>query len=458
MKHLRMRASTILYGALLAACGNNGFQSPTSAVPLAGKPPVAAQKVMPVKPAAASSKKVLYRFKGGMDGSGPGGLTDVNGTLFGTTGAGGGSYCISASEQYGCGTIYSIDTSGAGYIVLHRYPDSGTEGAGPQMLTYANGQLYGTTGYGGNLSCDRFGDGCGTVFAMDPSGVSYDVLYSFASLQDGQYPVGALLDRNGALYGATVEGGSGKCYLTSGLIGCGTLYEVNVSSGKKRILYSFQGDNDGYRPLSGLLDVSGPLYGTTAVGGEGECGGDSGLVGCGTIFKIRPSGDGYRVIYRFKGPNGSGRPNNVLDVSGTFYGTTANGGITSGRCLRIRGPLGCGTLFKFNVSSGRLTVLHRFRGGRDGATPNSLLAYMNGALYSTTLAGGDMNCHFDYHSGCGTVFKFDLASGRETTLYRFKGGRDGAEPSSVINVNGVLYGTTAADGRKDNGTVFSLSP
>ncbi|MFZ0031976.1 MAG: choice-of-anchor tandem repeat GloVer-containing protein, partial [Candidatus Cybelea sp.] len=325
-------------------------------------------------------------------------------------------------------------------------------GAGPLTLTYANGQLYGTTGGGGDLNCDRSGYGCGTVFAMDPSGASYNVLYSFASLQDGEHPATALLDLKGTLYGATSLGGSGTCYFTTGLVGCGTLYRVNVSSSKKRILYNFQGGKDGYFPASyGLIDLHGMLYGTTVAGGLQNCGGDSALNGCGTIFKTRPSGDGYRVVYRFKGANGSGRPNNILDVNGTLYGTTATGG--SSACF----SQGCGTLFKFDIVSRRLTVLYRFRGGNDGSNPNSLLAYVNGALYSTTVAGGGTSCQA-YYGGCGTVFKFDLASGRETVLYRFKGGNDGAEPlSGVIEVNGALYGTTAKGGRNDNGTVFSLS-
>ncbi|MGB6601905.1 MAG: choice-of-anchor tandem repeat GloVer-containing protein [Candidatus Cybelea sp.] len=452
MKHLRIHAFTVLFGALLAGCGNNGLQSPTSAVRLAGKPPVAAQQVVPRKLAAASSEKVLYRFKGGMDGSDPVALIYINGRLFGTTAGGGGSYCFYEQYGFGCGTIYSIDTSGSGYTLLHRYPDSGTGGARPSTLTYSNGQLYGTTGSGGNLSCGE-GFGCGTVFTMDPSGASYNVLYSFASLQDGRFPVGALPDLNGALYGVTEQGGSGKCDFTAGLVGCGTLYKVNVSSGEKRTLYNFQGGKDGYL-AGGLIDLHGMLYGTTITGGVSNCASIFlPYQGCGTIFKIRPSGEGYRVIYRFKGPIGSGNPNNVLDVNGTLYGSTANA------ACEPSGLPGCGTLFKFDIASHRLTVLYRFRGGNDGSNPNSLLAYMNGELYSTTVNGGDTSCQSYYGIGCGTVFKFDLASGRETVLHRFKGGRDGANPrSGVIEVNGALYGTTVRGGRKNNGIVFSLSP
>jgi uncharacterized repeat protein (TIGR03803 family) len=239
MKHLTMRACTILCSALLAACGSNGSSSLPSLVPSAARSLAPVQSSVSGK-LAASSENVLYRFKGGMDGSSPqAALTEVNGTLFGTTDGGGGSYCVLKSVQSGCGTIFSINTSGSEYTVVHRYPDTGTGGARPLTLTYSSGQFYGTTVVGGNLSCE-FGGGCGTVFTMHPSGASYNVLYSFASLQDGQRPETALLDLKGTLYGTTSLGGSGKCYFTSGLVGCGTLYKVNVSSGKKRILYSFR--------------------------------------------------------------------------------------------------------------------------------------------------------------------------------------------------------------------------
>ncbi|MGA7094071.1 MAG: choice-of-anchor tandem repeat GloVer-containing protein, partial [Candidatus Cybelea sp.] len=202
----------------------------------------------------------------------------------------------------------------------------------------------------------------------------------------------------------------------------------------------------------GMINVNGTLYGTTILGGLEACGGPSGLFGCGTIFKINPSGDGYHVVYRFRGHRDGGRPNNVIDVNGTLYGTTANS--QSYGC----GFHGCGTLFKFDIASGRETVLHRFQGGRDGLNPKGLLTYANGTLYGTTVGGGDLRCRFDY-VGCGTVFKFDIASGQEQILYRFRGGSDGVSPTDgVIEVNGVLYGTTAYGGTNDNGTVFSVSP
>jgi uncharacterized repeat protein (TIGR03803 family) len=100
-------------------------------------------------------------------------------------------------------------------------------------------------------------------------------------------------------------------------------------------------------------------------------------------------------------------------------------------------------------------VLHSFTGS-DGATPYaSLIADEQGALYGTTLYGGT--------AGFGTVFKLTPpAKGQtawtETTLYTFKNGTDGGNPSAgLIAKNGALYGTTSA-GVTGYGTVFKLTP
>jgi uncharacterized repeat protein (TIGR03803 family) len=78
------------------------------------------------------------------------------------------------------------------------------------------------------------------------------------------------------------------------------------------------------------------------------------------------------------------------------------------------------------------------------------LTNVNGVLYGTTSYAGAGKC-------CGTVFKI-TTSGATSTIYRFAGGSDGAYPlSSLINVNGVLYGTTVGGGANQGGTVFSLS-
>src|SRR5205807_3750502 len=51
-----------------------------------------------------------------------------------------------------------------------------------------------------------------------------------------------------------------------------------------------------------------------------------------------------------------------------------------------------------------ITVLHSFKGGRDGANPaGGVVRDSAGNLYGTTENGGNTNCAL----GCGTVFKVD---------------------------------------------------
>jgi len=96
-------------------------------------------------------------------------------------------------------------------------------------------------------------------------------------------------------------------------------------------------------------------------------------------------------------------------------------------------------------------VLYNFTGSTDGATPYApLIRDSAGNLYGTTEAGGA--------SGAGTVFKVSK-SGKETVLYSFTGGVDGANPFAGLLQDAAdnLYGVTAYGGTSGVGTVFKLS-
>ena len=110
-----------------------------------------------------------------------------------------------------------------------------------------------------------------------------------------------------------------------------------------------------------------------------------------------------------------------------------------------------GTIFAINIATGKLTTAYTFNGHGDAELPASSLLQLNGLLYGTTTSGG-------LH-GYGTVFSFDPASGQEIVLYAFTNGLDGARPSAgLTDVGGVLYGTTSSAGANGFGTVFSLEP
>jgi len=114
-------------------------------------------------------------------------------------------------------------------------------------------------------------------------------------------------------------------------------------------------------------------------------------VGCGTVFSVSPKTGAEKVIYSFLGGTDGKDPDaNLLDLNGTLYGTTYNGG--GDRSCEF----GCGTVFSVNPKTGTETVFHSFGRGRDGTKPSAGLIDVNGMLYSTTEEGGAY--------GGGTVF------------------------------------------------------
>jgi uncharacterized repeat protein (TIGR03803 family) len=214
----------------------------------------------------------------------------------------------------------------------------------------------------------------------------------------------------------------------------GTVFAI-TTSGKETTLHSFEG-YDGVGPLAGLIDMKGTFYGTTIGGGDsGSCGSSS---YCGTVFSVTPSGK-ETVLHNFSaGADGAEPDADLIHVKSTLYSTTLLGGATDG-----------GTVFAI-TTSGKERVLHSFGGKGDGALPRAGLTDLNGTLYGTTGGGGTSND--------GTVFSI-TTSGNETVLHNFSGGTDGAAPfDDLIDVNGTLYGTTGGGGTSNAGTVFSIKP
>src|SRR5580692_9250371 len=101
---------------------------------------------------------------------------------------------------------------------------------------------------------------------------SLETLYRFTGRADGGFPTSDLiLDGFGNLYGTTYQGGDLNCSNANGF-GCGTVFRV-TPSGKETALYSFTGDSDGSNPYAGLVpDAAGNGYGTAYQGGDYGCG------------------------------------------------------------------------------------------------------------------------------------------------------------------------------------------
>jgi len=166
----------------------------------------------------------------------------------------------------------------------------------------------------------------------------------------------------------------------------------------------------------------------------------------GVVFKLAPDGKTTTVLHEFKGGKDGLAPSSglIADSQGNLYGLTLSGGDADK-------PFGLGTVFKL-APSGTETVLYAFKGGTDGSNPEgNLLADSQGNFYGTTLQGGG--------NGQGSVWKLG-PDGTETVLYSFQNGNDGAEPVAgvIADAQGNLYGTTFTGGPGTGGTVFKLAP
>ena len=326
---------------------------------------------------ASGKERVVYRFTGGLDGMYPnGGLTVMNGVLYGTTSAGGNGCNTGPGGVPGCGTVFSVTTSGK-ERVLHRFK-WGSDGASPLGdLTILNGTIYGITWTGGRRTvCADLSKGCGTVFEVSTSGKER-ILYRFEGGRDGAFPEGTLLALDGKLFGTAYGGGDRGCYGA----GCGTIFDVSTS-GVEKVLYRFKGGADGENPKAGLISVNGVLYGTASEGGSGCA-----SLGCGTVFEASTSGQ-ENVLFRFKGPpDGQFPAARLSDVNGRLYGTTPSGG----KVCDAPSGYDAGTIFELTLS-GAEKVEHTFKcwtpRDTDGIVPTGALLPLRQTLYGTTTSGG----------------------------------------------------------------------
>ena len=198
-------------------------------------------------------------------------------------------------------------------------------------------------------------------------------------------------------------------------------------------------------PATASAMVAAALYGMTAYGGA-AC--TALPTSCGTVFETVPSphGTAQNIVYRFKGPPSDGaEPGSgtlIADQYGALYGTTIGGG--NGACNYFGLP-GCGVVFKLTPTAKGYaeTIIYNFQGKKDGANPvYGVIMDAAGNLYGTTSAGGSNKCP---GGGCGVVYKLTrTGSGYvETVIHKFIGS-DGTYPDAapIIDASGTLFGTT----------------
>lgn len=411
--------------------------------------------LVPSTPANAQTESVIYNFTGGTnDAAVPAnGLTFHNGSIFGVTNEGGGY-----NED---GILFQLSPTGNGRWneqAIHVF-EGGDDGAAPSPVIFdARGNLYGEAVSGGQY-------GCGLVYEFSPKGSGWSkmkVLYSFTCRSDGFFPSGGLtFDAAGNLYGTTGKGGDlNRCQ--SEASGCGVIFKLTPGANDtwtEWVLYNFTGQADGYAPQGGLtLDSTGNLYGTTQWYGYNDAD-----VGWGVTFELSPQPQGkwkYAALHRFSNETGGQLPfSSLVLLNGNVYGTTWTGGSVSA-C----NGAGCGIAYKVSVASKRFKILHTFTGAADGGNLFSPLTLANGKLYGTTQIGGDLNlCQGTGGSqgdGCGVVYELSPA-GEFQVVYTFENSNnddgDGPDGRMASDSSGNLYGETRIGGTDGLGAIFEIA-
>jgi uncharacterized repeat protein (TIGR03803 family) len=411
----------------LAGCAQSGFGgSPNALAPGASVLPGAAHATLPLgKHRRSSGAPEIYVFAGYPDASAPlTGLANLGNTLYGTTYEGG------ASNE---GALYSVTTGGV-ETVIHNFPTGSNDGYSPDAaVTAVDGTLYGTTYYGG-------ANGAGILYSITPPN-SYKVLYNFGQTSsDCAQPDTTLtyVKSKRAFYGVAYHGG------TDGE-GCIFKYGLGGKNPGESVVYSFTGGSSSSTQASAPVFYKNALYLATPGGGAH---------GDGAVLAVTLSGK-EKLIYSFKDdPDGAEPAAPLVVVGNALYGTTREGG--QGACV---GYAGCGTVFKV-TPTGKEKVIYRFKdvvSAIDGTGPQAALIAIGSTLYGTTPQCSGNGC------GAGTVFSV-TTSGAESIVYHFSAppsnppGFPQNPYSSVLSLNGTLYGTTDESTVTGYGTVYGLSP
>ncbi len=380
--------------------------------------------------AQAQTISALYNFSGGTGGQGPGaGITfDRQGNIYGTTEYGG-------SHQNGL--VYRLARHGEGWVYspLYSFGSQQDDGAYPlsRVIVGPDGVLYGATTLGGI-------NNYGTVFGMTPPPTVCKtalcpwvetVIYRFTGGADGREPwFGDLaFDQAGNIYGTTIGGGS--C--------CGVVFKLTRSGSgwTESVVWNFTDGNDGASPMSGVIfDSAGNIYGTTNAGGSN---------GFGTVYELSPTQSGWSetTLYSFTAVTGPGAGALVMDAQGDVFGITGGADESVSVAYELT-PQNGGWSF---------SALQNF-GIQEAAPTTAATLDSQGNLY------GPMP---DFPDFLGEIFKL-TRSGNQwiySPYYQFDSCQDGCNPATTVtfDANGNMYGTSYSGGSHDgDGVVWEITP
>ena len=311
------------------------------------------------------------------------------------------------------GNIFSINADGTGFTEQYQFFNDGEHPESQRLLAYGDGYMYGVAGE--------------ILYKLLPDGSNYQAVYVFQTSTGATPKTRLVKGLDGWLYGTTQAGGSNND---------GVIYKVQKDGTGYQVLHHFNG-TDGEYPLGNLLQFNnGLLCGTTYQGGSSDMG---------VVYRINPDGTGFQVLHSFNGTNGKYPDGGVmaLTVSGTtyVYGVTTYGGNNDfGVIYRVE-PDGTNFSRQYNFSS------------TSGKYPRGPMIKIGNILYGVTQMGGN-------NEG-GVVFAYDADADSYQKLRQFTSSINNtveqAPTGPLLNLNGVLYGTTELGGSFSKGSLYKIN-
>jgi uncharacterized repeat protein (TIGR03803 family) len=275
-----------------------------------------------------------------------------DGLLYGIASSGG-------PNSASAGTLWRVRKDGTAFQVLEYYCTSCTTGGFPNSIVAgSDGNIYGTTGYGGTFPksgiCESLG--CGVVFKLTTAG-AYTVLHAFNGTSDTSEPVGVIQASDGDLYGAT-----------AGNLSEGSVFKV-TPSGQFSTLHLFGSSTYG---LSGITQASnGLLYGFS-----------HGVSAPTVDLYDITTGGSFQVLAQITQPLykqfGLSQPIQASD--GNLWAAASEGGSVSnwGRVLAVS-------------TSGAVVHSLSFTQANGSFATGPLVQASDGTLYGTTVKGGTLS-------------------------------------------------------------------
>ncbi len=303
------------------------------------------------------------------------------------------------------GTVFSMNLDGSDAQVLHHFdPDAGDGEYPTGDLLLIAGVLYGVTEEGG-------ANDVGTIFSINLDGSNYAVLFEFGYGNDGAYPVGGLVEFDGALFGV--------CFL-GGLNNGGTLFTIEPDGSNFGKLLNFGAvPGRGRNPEGKLLEYDGVLYGTTYHGGSNDKG---------VIFSYDIADDDYDTLHDFAGgtTDGENPVGPLYFYDNRIYGMTPYGGTADD-----------GVVFGIDPDGGSYFAMRSLGASTsDPAYPYGGFVEFGGILYAMSSEGGSED-----DTGC--IFSYDHSLDDLIVLYDFPLSNEGlySPTNSLTAYDGKLYGS-----------------